>query len=170
MFKFIQNAICLAAAVVGFSAMNISSAAAQVETLQTCGANVESNVATSRFSRTVTSTTFVDFFTGRFLITPGIAADCVVVTFNAESVCKGASTADQCLIRATVNGVELLPAPTEEDRVFDSESSGPSSHVYSWVKRGLLTGNQDFKIQVRVGAAGTSFVIDDWTLHIQYFS
>jgi hypothetical protein len=118
----------------------------------------------------VKSTQFVTLIKGRFQVTPGVVADCAVLTFNAESVCGGPSNTDRCLIRALANGVEMEPAPDNEDRIFDSESTGPTARSYTWVKRGLLTGDQTFAIQIRVAAPGTTFVVDDWLLFIQYNS
>jgi hypothetical protein len=168
MTNLLRKLLFVTAALAATSWYSVSGASAQ-ETLQTCGATVESNVATSRFARAITSTSFVNFFNAPATLTPGIVADCVVVTFNAESLCKGASPNDRCYIRALDNGTEMLPL-AGGTRIFDSESTGLSAHSYSWVKRGLLLGTHTYTIQVRVGAQGTTFVLDDWFLHVQFFS
>jgi len=168
MYTFARKMCFLIAALVTVTSVWLSAAAAQEVGLR-CGATIESNVKTSITNREVTSTTFSRLDSTKFVITLGTIGDCAVVLFTAQTACKGASSNDTCYIRALDNGVPM-PPPAQGGAVFDSESQTPSAHSLAWVIRGPLQGTHNFTIEVRVGKAGTTFVIDNWTVHVQLFS
>ena len=163
--KVLTSAVVLAAS--SFT----SAALAQVENpvLLKCGAVIETNTATYRTPKAYTSTSFVKLQDIGFFRPIGVASDCVTVTFSAEAACKGTAPGDRCYIRALHNGVEMLPKGRGE-QLFTSESETASAHALVWVSRGLAEGNNVFTIEVKVGRAGTSFYLDDWTMQVQLLS
>jgi len=167
MYVFARKMFYLVAALVAVTSSWLSAATAQ-ELGFKCGATIESNLAASTEKREITSTSFVQFHDTKFDITLGTVGDCAVVLFTAETACKGTSTNDTCYIRALDNGVPMHPGPN--GAVLDSESQRPSAHALAWVTRGPLSGTHHFTIEVPVGKIGTTFVIDNWTIHVQLFS
>jgi len=167
-YTFTRKAILAAATLLVATFASLSAATAQ-ELLFSCGATVESSLATSSKATAITSTGFVKLNELKFPITLGTGGDCAVVTVTAQTACKGASAHDTCLIRVLDNGVAMAPVAAN-GAVLDSESKTPSAHTLAWVKRGPIQGNHRFTVEVRVGNVGTTFVIDNWTMHVQLFS
>ena len=168
MYTFARKMCFLIAALITVTSAWLPQAAAQ-ELVFKCGATIESNVSTSITESQVTSTTFVRLHDTKFVVTLGTVGDCAVVLFTAQTACKGTSSNDTCYIRALDNGVPMRPT-APGGAVFDSESQTPSAHSLAWVIRGPLQGTHNFTIEVRVGKAGTTFVIDNLTIHVQLFS
>ena len=100
-------------------------------------------------------------------VVPAGTSQCVKVLFTAKASCRGSSTFDFCYIRATLNGIEMLPQSIGA-RTFVSEDNTENAHAYQWVRRvgaGLYTA----RIERRVGTISTSFLLDDWTFDVQRY-
>jgi len=158
-------AIAMAALTIsGLTVLALPGGARALPLITKCGGTLDSNFATNNNRTTVSSTSFVDLHTTDFGITAGDLSGCALVLFTAETSCKGASKADLCYVQALDNGVPMKPAGPQ---VLDSESQTPSTHAFEWISRGLLKGVHNFTIQVKVGASGTTLVLDSWTLQVQ---
>jgi len=165
MRKTILRVLTVAAAL--WSAASLSSASAQVNT-NDCHNQIETRVDTSGGARTISSTVFVDIVNRQVAFTTDIVGQCVVVTFEATSACHGSNASNVCYIRILDNGVEMRPIG-EGARVFDSNSS-KAAHTVISIVRGNLSGTHTFRVQGRVGAAGTEFGLDDWLNKLDVFS
>jgi hypothetical protein len=129
-----------------------------------CGTVKSAKILTQNASTTVTSTTPVTIASTSLTLSD---AECVLVEFSSESACSGNGT-NFCGIRATLNGVSMLPVGDSGAGpllAFDSESSTAQSHSHQWVRR-VAAGAYTVAIQAAVGPAGSSFFLDDWTFTI----
>ena len=87
----------------------------------------------------------------------------------ARAFCRGpASVTDACFIRAVLDGVEMLPQGGDF-QTFVSEDPTENAHAFLWVRR-IGPGNHVLRIEVRVGNASLSFVLDDWTFDLTVFN
>jgi hypothetical protein len=136
-----------------------------------CPTNLVRNIfITQTAASTTTSTAFVlipgattSFVVGNFA--------CIKVLFTAETACRNAvatsTTADYCVIRATINGAEMNPA-AGGSQVIDSESDTPQGHAFEWIDT-VGEGNNIIRIERRVLNSATRFQVDDWTLEVQRY-
>ncbi len=167
----VLKALAFMVAPLAAACFSISPATAQTRPpiVEKCGATIESQVATANEVAQIKSSNFVTLRRVEFFRPLGVAGDCVVILFTAETACSGTPGIDRCYIQALHNGVPMRPRGSG-NHVFDSESLRPSSHAFAWVTRGLLRGLNTFTIQVRVGDRGTVFVLDEWTMQVQLLS
>ncbi len=169
MFGLLKKASILSIVLTAVSYGSTASAQVPNPILLKCGGVLETNIATQSYPRDYTSTSYVKVQELGFFRPIGVASDCVTVTFSAEAACKGTAPGDRCYIRALHNGVPMNPK-SKGARLFVSESETPSAHSLQWVSRGLFEGNNIFTIEVKVGRAGTSFYVDDWTMLVELLS
>jgi hypothetical protein len=148
--------------------------AAQAETrvlnITTCGTAISSQVRTENAPSVTSSVAFVlvPGATTVFAVPAG-ATRCVKVLFTAKAACRGpTAVTDFCFIRATLNGVEMLPQGAGF-QTFISEDATENAHAYMWVRR-LRAGNYTLRIERRVGNAMTGFLLDDWTLDVSLYN
>jgi hypothetical protein len=168
-----RRAVTYSAAVFAAATM-LPFAAAQAQervlNLTQCGPAINSQVRTENAPSTTNSVAFV--------LVPGAIAGftvpagttrCVKVFFSAKAACRGPTAIiDQCFIRATINGVEMLPQGAGF-QTFISEDPTENAHAYMWVRR-LNPGNQVVRIERRVGNVNTFFLLDDWTFDVQIYN
>jgi hypothetical protein len=139
------------------------------QTLQTfdCPTNLVRHIVITQTAATTTSST-------AFQLIPGATTQfvvgnfaCIKVLFTAETACRTSNAADYCVIRATLNGVEMNPA-AGGTQVIDSESNTPQGHAFEWIAE-AGEGNQVIRIERKVLNAATRFQVDDWTLDVERF-
>jgi hypothetical protein len=135
-----------------------------------CGTAISSLVRTENAPSVTSSVAFVPVVgavTG--FTVPAGASRCVKVFFSAKAACRGpTAVTDFCFIRATINGVEMLPQGAGI-QTFVSEDPTENAHAYMWVRR-VGPGNQVVRIERRVGNAATGFLLDDWTFDVQLYN
>jgi hypothetical protein len=171
MFKrvMIYSAAAFAAAMMGVPIAAAQDVEPQVLNVTGCGPSISSQVRTENAPSTTNSVAFV--------LVPGAVAgftvpagrtQCVKVLFTAKAACRGRTTiGDFCYIRATINGVEMLPQGAGF-RTFLSEDVTENAHAYQWVRR-VGPGNQVVRLERRVGNVNTFFLLDDWTFDVQLY-
>lgn len=130
-----------------------------------CGKVIQNVLRLENGPSAINSMAFVNLVNVNVSVPAGTSG-CIKVLFTAEAACRGpAGVNDTCYIRAIDNGVEIHPQGANA-QVFLSEDPTENAHAYEWVHR-VRAGNHNIIIQRRVGNAGTSFLLDDWTFDVQ---
>ena len=163
------SAAIVAAAMMAMPMATAQNAEPEVLNFTSCGPSVSSQVRTENAPSATNSVAFVlvPGATAGFTVPAG-RTQCVKVLFTAKAACRGPTTvADFCYIRATINGVEMLPQGAGF-RTFVSEDPTENAHAYQWVRR-VGPGNQVVRIERRVGNAATTFLLDDWSFDVQLY-
>jgi hypothetical protein len=172
MFKqtMTYSAAVLAAAMMAMPIAAAQNAEPEVLNLTACGPAINSIVRTENVPTVSNAVAFVlvpNAIQG--FTVPAGASRCIKVLFTAKAACRGpAAVGDFCYIRATINGVEMLPQGAGF-RTFVSEDPTENAHAYQWVRR-VGAGNQVVRIERRVGNAATSFLLDDWSFDVQIYN
>ena len=129
-----------------------------------CGAPINSVIRLEPVASSTSSVGFVNLVNVNIAVPAGTFR-CIKVVFTAETLCQGpAAVADNCIIRALDNAIEMNPQGGGA-QILLSEDSTPNAHAYEWVSR-VGGGNHNIQIQRRVTNAATIFTLDDWTFDV----
>jgi hypothetical protein len=130
-----------------------------------CGRDRRTVVVTEEVATRVSSPGFIPV--AGATATVSTHADCIIVTFSAESACFGDQNDfnDFCFVRVLDNGTPM--SPTGEDFfAFDSENLTTQSHAHQWASRVTAGGAHTITLEQRTDGGSTSFWLDDWTLTV----
>jgi hypothetical protein len=152
-------------ALFGPAAAQEGEAAQRAAVLTRCGSHISSLVKT-QIAQSSAQSTFFATVPGAVLSfsVPAGQTRCIKVLFTAQASCRATGANDTCFIRATDNGAELHPHGQGE-QIFVTEDSTPGGHAYEWVGR-VGAGSHTVRIERRVQAPATTFVLDNWTFDL----